>query len=150
MKHKLCVLLLAVVLAFSAAGCSKNSDALKDGYYTAQMSEYSHGWVEFVTICVSNGELVSVEYNAKGPSGYLKSWDIPYMRTMGSLNGTYPNEYTRSYGAQFLEAGGDVSQVQAIAGASSSYKNFVRLADAAMEQARAGDSSVAVVQTSQS
>ena len=68
------------------------------------------------------------------------------MRTMGGLNGTYPNEYTRNYGAQFLEAGGDVSQVQAIAGATSSYKNFVRLADAAVGQSRAGDSSVAVVE----
>ncbi|EOS55204.1 MULTISPECIES: hypothetical protein [unclassified Anaerotruncus] len=146
MKRRICSLVLAAVIAFSAAGCNQKGDTLNDGYYTARMSDYSHGWMEFVTICVSDGHLVSIEYNAKGPSGYLKSWDIPYMRTMGGLNGTYPNEYTRNYGAQFLEAGGDVSQVQAIAGATSSYKNFVRLADAAVGQSRAGDSSVAVVE----
>lgn len=90
MKRRICSLVLAAVIAFSAAGCNQKGDTLNDGYYTARMSDYSHGWMEFVTICVSDGHLVSIEYNAKGPSGYLKSWDIPYMRTMGGLNGTYP------------------------------------------------------------
>lgn len=73
MKRRICSLVLAAVIAFSAAGCNQKGDTLNDGYYTARMSDYSHGWMEFVTICVSDGHLVSIEYNAKGPSGYLKS-----------------------------------------------------------------------------
>ena len=50
MKRRICSLVLAAVIAFSAAGCNQKGDTLNDGYYTARMSDYSHGWMEFVTI----------------------------------------------------------------------------------------------------
>lgn len=145
MKKKVFLALLACTV-FLCSGCGKSEKQYVDGYYTAQQAEYSHGWKEFVTICISNGELVSVEYNAKNSSGYIKSWDIAYMRNMGSLVGTYPNQYTRTYGGALMDAG-SVEGVTAIAGASSSHSSFQKLAAQALENAKTGDTSVAIVDT---
>ena len=143
MKRFLAVF-LGVLLAVSLlAGCVSQT-GLQDGYYTAQMSEFSHGWKEYITILVKGGSIVSVEYNAENASGFIKSWDNAYMQTMLHSNGTYPNEYTRYYASQLLEGQGEQS-IDAISGASSSHETFQLLAQAVLEQARKGDSSLVFV-----
>ena len=142
-KLKVCsifILLLSCTLLVSCSGTGK----LKDGYYKAETSEYDHGWKEFVSVCVMKGNIVSVEYNAKNTSGFIKSWDIAYMRNMNSINGTYPNEYTRNYARQFLESQ-NAGQVDALSGASSSAGKFKKLTDAVFEQAEKGDTTIAVI-----
>ena len=146
MLKRIVPVLLAAAMILSLGGCGKRTDSLKDGSYTAQAAEYNNGWKEFVTLCISNGEVVSVEYNAKNASGYIKSWDMAYMRRMNSIVGTYPNQYTRKYAADFLQTG-DVNQIDAIAGASTSYKSFIKLLSSALENAKAGNSEVAIVST---
>ena len=121
-----------------------NQAELQDGYYTAQVSEFSHGWKEYITILVKGGSIVSVEYNAENASGFIKSWDNTYMQTMLHANGTYPNEYTRYYAGQLLEGQGE-GGINAIAGASSSHGTFQMLVQAVLEQARKGDSSIVLV-----
>ena len=98
------VLLLVFMLSLTARG---EQTGLQDGYYTAQASEFSHGWKEYITIMVKGGSIVSVEYNAENASGFIKSWDNTYMQTMLHANGTYPNEYTRYYAGQLLEGQGE-------------------------------------------
>ncbi len=120
---------------------------LQDGYYTAQAAEFSHGWKEYITIMVKGGSIVSVEYNAENASGFIKSWDNAYMQTMFHAEGTYPNEYTRYYANQLLERQGK-GEIDALAGATSSYGTFQILAQAVLEQARQGDSSIMIVDTS--
>ena len=143
MKRFLAVF-LGVLLAVSLlAGCGSQT-GLQDGYYTAQMSEFSHGWKEYITILVKGGSIVSVEYNAENASGFIKSWDNAYMQTMLHTNGTYPNEYTRYYASQLLEGQGEQS-IDAISGASSSHGTFQLLAQAVLEQARKGDSGLVFV-----
>lgn len=144
MKRFLCFA-LALLLGVSLSACGSKTD-LQDGYYTAQAAEYSHGWKEYITIMVKGGSIVSVEYNAENASGFIKSWDNAYMQTMLHSNGTYPNEYTRYYANQFLEGQGEGS-IDAIAGASSSHASFQILAQAVLEQARKGDSSIVSVDT---
>ena len=146
MLKRIVPVLLAAAMILSLGGCGKRTDSLKDGYYTAQAAEYNDGWKEFVTLCISNGEVVSVEYNAKNASGYIKSWDMAYMRRMNSIVGTYPNQYTRTYAAAFLQSG-NVNQIDAIAGASTSYKSFIKLAAAALENANTGKTEFAIVST---
>jgi len=128
------------------AGCGKNEE-LQDGYYTAQASEYNFGWKEYVTIMVKGGQIVSVEYNAENASGFIKSWDNAYMQNMLHSNGTYPNEYTRYYAGEFLEKQGK-EEIDALSGATSSYDSFQMLEAAVLEQARKGDSSIILVDTS--
>jgi major membrane immunogen (membrane-anchored lipoprotein) len=95
---------------------------------------------------VKGGSIVSVEYNAENASGFIKSWDNAYMQTMLHTNGTYPNEYTRYYAGQLLDGQGE-GTIDAISGASSSHSSFQLLAKAVLEQARKGDSSIAIVDT---
>ena len=146
MKRRLCIMLLFLLLTSALTACG-NQTGLQDGYYTAQALEFSHGWKEYVAIMVKGGNIVSVEYNAENASGFIKSWDNAYMQTMLHSNGTYPNEYTRDYASQLLEDQGN-SSIDAISGASSSHTSFVKLAEAVLEQARKGDSSIVVVDTS--
>ena len=144
MKRMLIGLVLLLALPLSA--CSEKT-ALQDGYYTAQAADFSHGWKEYVTIMVKGGSIVSVEYNAENASGFIKSWDNAYMQNMLHSNGTYPNEYTRYYASQLLEGQGQ-GQIDALSGASSSWGSFQKLSEAVLEQARLGDSSIVMVDTS--
>ncbi len=139
-------LVFFLVMAFLTA-CG-SSQELQDGYYTAQASQFSHGWKEYVTIMVKGGSIVSVEYNAENPSGFIKSWDNSYMQSMLHSSGTYPNEYTRYYAGQLLEGQGK-EEINGLSGATSSYGSFKKLSDAVLEQARQGDSSIVIVDTSQ-
>ncbi len=145
MKRILCMTLLLLLLVTPLASC-KTASELQDGYYTAQASEFSHGWKEYITIMVKGGSIVSVEYNAENPSGFIKSWDNAYMQTMLHSNGTYPNEYMRFYASQLLEDG-QADGIDALTGATSSHSSFQKLAEAVLEQARKGDSSIVIVDT---
>lgn len=144
MKRIFSGVMFLLVVAF-LVGCGETG-GLQDGYYTAQASDYNFGWKEYITIMVKGGSIVSVEYNAENPSGFIKSWDNAYMQTMLHTNGTYPNEYTRYYAGQLLESQGK-GEIDAITGASSSHGSFQKLAAAVLEQAKKGDSEIAVVDT---
>ncbi len=140
-KKILCALTL--LAALTAAGCGE-APRMKDGFYTAEMSGYSHGWKEYLCILVENDTIVYAEFNAKDPSGYIKAWDNLYMENMLSGTGTYPNEYTRYYVSELIEK--QDSGVDTLTGATSSAMNFNRLAAAAISQSEKGDPEIAVVE----
>ncbi|MDR1620363.1 MAG: FMN-binding protein [Clostridiales bacterium] len=144
MKKIICLALAGVLLAAAVllTACRKEADQLQNGYYTAEVAEFdSHGWKEYVTIYVRENKIVTVEYNAKNPTGFIKSWDMNYMATMAAVAGTYPNEYTRVSAAQLLAGQGE-KPIDGISGASHSRKSFRLLALAVIEQAKTGDTSV--------
>lgn len=144
MIKRFLLLLCAVGLTLALGGCAAKQQELVDGYYCAEMGTYINGWKEFVTIRVSGGEIVSVEYNAKNASGFIKSWDMKYMRTMNAFAGTYPNRYTRTYGASLLEVQAPEG-IDTVSGATSSGGNFRAMSAALQEKARAGDTTLALV-----
>ncbi|MDR2785280.1 MAG: FMN-binding protein [Treponema sp.] len=134
------VLFLGIVIS-----CSNSSSHLKDGYYTAECGEYDeYGWKTFMTICVNNGIISQVEFNAKDIGGFIKSWDMNYMRIMNAASGTYPNEYSRFYVSQFIEDQ-NADSIDVLTGATDSREHFVLLARAVLESARNGVTSVTVV-----
>lgn len=137
------VLVLAGMMLLTACG---EQTGLQDGYYTAQASDFGHGWKEYITIMVKGGSIVSVEYNAENASGFIKSWDNAYMQKMLHAQGTYPNEYTRYYAGQLLDGQGE-KEIDALSGATSSYGSFQKLQAAVIEQAMQGDSRIAIVDT---
>ena len=140
------VMLISLLLLTPLLTACGDQEGLQDGYYTAQASEFSHGWKEYITILVKGGSIVSVEYNAENASGFIKSWDNAYMQNMLQVTGTYPNEYTRYYANQLLEGQGEEG-IDALSGATSSYGSFQILSQAVLEQARMGDSSIVIVDT---
>lgn len=125
-------------------GCGVGNK-MEDGFYTAEMAEYSHGWKEYLCIFVKNDKIVYAEFNARNESGYIKAWDNGYMGNMLAGTGTYPNAYTRAYVAQLVETQ-DPDEIDAVTGASHSGGNFDKLSRAVMEQAKRGDSSIVVVE----
>lgn len=147
MRQSFGKVLMLLMLAGMLTACGSKTE-LQDGYYTAQAAQFSHGWKEYITIMVKGGSIVSVEYNAENASGFIKSWDNAYMQNMLHTNGTYPNAYTRYYAGQLLEGQGDGS-IDVLSGASSSWGSFQKLAEAVLEQAKQGDSGIAVVDTSE-
>lgn len=145
MRKRLWLYALLLALVLLLGGCAQRTSAMKDGYYTAEVAEYDeHGWKEYVTILVKDGRIITAEYNASNISGFIKSWDISYMRDMNAVDGTYPNEYTRAYAADLLEAQSP-DGVDMISGATHSYATMTQLSAAAIERAQAGDHSVAQV-----
>lgn len=132
------ILLSGVLLA----GCGGSK--MKDGYYTAEMAEFSHGWKEYICIQVKDDTIVSAEFNAKDASGFIKAWDNEYMRNMGTVTGNYPNQYTREYVRQLIEGQKD-TEIDTMAGATHSGDNFRKLMPAVIEQAKKGDSTTVQV-----
>ena len=134
----LCVVLLTV-------SCGGRSSFLKDGYYTAEAVGYSpNGWKDYVTISVSGRQIIHIEYNAYNSSGFLRSWDMDYMRRMKAATGTYPSAYSRYYGGLFLENQG-TDGIDALSGATYSHKIFLRLVEAVLKNAREGNRKTALV-----
>ncbi len=138
------LVLPALFCAWILGGCS--SATLKDGFYTAQMSDYSHGWKEYLCIMVKDDKIVYAEFNAKDPSGYIKAWDNAYMQNMAAVEETYPNDYTRKYVAQLIEAQ-DTNGLDTVSGATHSGNNFVRLAAAVIAQAADGNPDIVTVES---
>jgi major membrane immunogen (membrane-anchored lipoprotein) len=130
-------------LVFTA--CRPNMPPLHDGYYMAEAETYDdHGWKEYVSVSINNNKIVAVEYNAKNQSGFIKSWDMEYMRVMNAVSKTYPNEYTRYYITALLETQ-NPDGVDALTGATNSFHSFTLLSTAALERARKDDKSVCYV-----
>jgi major membrane immunogen (membrane-anchored lipoprotein) len=135
-----------LLIVLSCSGCPQDSSRLSDGYYTAELASFdAHGWKEYLSIYINNNKIITVEYNAKNASGFIKSWDMDYMRRMNAADGTYPNQYTRTYSVALVNRQ-DPAKVDVITGATDSYFTFRLLAEAAIAQARAGDRRVAFVE----
>ena len=130
---------ILAVLTVLPGSCTAARFPIQDGYYSAEAAEFDEfGWKEFVTIGVSSGQIILVEYDAFNASGFVKSWDMDYMRIMNAEDGTYPNAFTRYYGEKLLSYQG-TRGVDILAGATHSYHSFLQLAEAALENARLGD-----------
>ena len=136
------VIVLGVLAHDYPAGGPVNS--LRDGYFTAEEAEYYQGWKEYITIYVNNGRIVTADFNGRNSSGFVKSWDMDYMRLMTKTDGTYPSEFIRAYVSE-LVARQSTEGIDAISGATGSYHSFRELADAAIIQARTGEGKVAFV-----
>ncbi len=143
-KKKIMVPVLVIGMLLAGCGNAK----MKDGYYTAEMSGFSHGWREYVCIQVKDDTIVSAEFNAKDESGFIKAWDNEYMRNMGTVHKTYPNKYTREYVQQLMEGQND-TKVDTITGATNSGDNFKKLVAAVIEQAQKGDSTTVFVESAE-
>lgn len=140
------IMVPVLVIGMLLAGCGNTK--MKDGYYTAEMSGFSHGWREYVCIQVKDDTIVSAEFNAKDESGFIKAWDNEYMRNMGTVHKTYPNKYTREYVQQLMEGQND-TKVDTITGATNSGDNFKKLVAAVIEQAQKGDSTTVFVESAE-
>ncbi|MCL2881259.1 MAG: FMN-binding protein [Treponema sp.] len=136
-----------ISLVFPVISCSKSVPQMKDGYYTAETKNFDKfGWKEFLAIRVSGGKIIHVEYDARNPSGFIKSWDMEYMRKMNAAVDMYPNAFTRIYGNELLGKQ-STANIDCVTGATYSYHTFLSLANAALENAYLGKTDTRTVDT---
>jgi major membrane immunogen (membrane-anchored lipoprotein) len=138
------VILTLAALFFYSSAANDRRGTLRDGYYTAEAEGFHYGWKEYLTIYVNKDKIVMAEYNARNATGFIKSWDMEYMRLMSASDGNYPNKYTRTYALALLDHQ-DSEEIEALSGATESHDSFRLLAAAAIEQAKTGDKKIAFV-----
>lgn len=143
--NRLIYVFLVISILTLLSACSQTTAKMQTGYYTAEAASFdSYGWKEYITIYVSDNKIVTADYNAKNASGFIKSWDMDYMRTMELIEDTYPNEYTRTYSVDLVDRQ-DPTKVDAVSGATHSYHSFKLLAESAISKAKSGDNNIAYV-----
>lgn len=138
-------LILLIALWLMLPACAEDTPVMHDGYYTVEATDFDEeGWKAFITIYVSDNKIVTVECNAKDASGFIKSWDMDYMRKMKSAIGMYPNQYARSYTAALLDKQ-NPAWVNPMPGAERHHRVFQTLSEAAIAQAKAGNKNVVFI-----
>jgi major membrane immunogen (membrane-anchored lipoprotein) len=119
---------------------------MRDGYYTAKAAGYDNGgWKDFLTIYVSDNQIVTVDFNAHTSSGFLRSWDPDYQQKEQAETGLHPSKYLRTYTTELLTLQ-NPANVLVVAGAEKQHKVFQLLAEKAIAQAQAGDKTIAIVE----
>lgn len=140
-KLVLFVLSACLVLSLTACGGSK----IADGTYSAELSdaatEANYGWKDFLTITYKDGEMVDVQFDAKDADGNLKTeWTNPENYPMDPQPSVWMPQLEEN-----IKATSNPDKVAAVAGATTGSNHAKELYRAVLEKAKAGDTSVAVV-----
>jgi major membrane immunogen (membrane-anchored lipoprotein) len=142
------VFILVFSLLLLLPGCQMREGGMHEGYYTAEASQFDdEGWKDFLTIYVTNDKIVTIEFNAYNEAGFLRTWDPDYQRRKKEETGLHPSEYLRRYTSELLSLQ-NPEKVLVVAGAEHPHRTFQLLTEAAINQAKAGDESVILVELS--
>jgi major membrane immunogen (membrane-anchored lipoprotein) len=121
------------------------ADALKDGVYNVSYDKAdAHGWKATIQLEVKDAKIATVKFDYVNESGALKSQDAAYKAQMEPVAKTYPEKAFNELNAALVEKQ-DVAQVAAVTGATASSNDFLALAKAAVEAAKAGDTTAKTV-----
>lgn len=130
--------------AAPASGTAAGGD-LQDGTYKGIYDRKDvRNWIAYVEITVKDGKIEKVYYDYTNESGDLRTNDKNYTKAFTDFNKMSPREAFDQLGTKLVEAQ-DASKVDAVTGATHSSRNFNELAAAALEHAKTGDTSDAVV-----
>lgn len=136
---------MAALLDFVQEGVpgEKTLPLYQDGVYEVQMPEGEDAWRDFIQLTIEQGEVSSIVFDSRDAEGNLKSADAEYKKSMiagnvaNGLPETYPEEYARQLVENF-QAAGSVEQMDGVAGATVSSRNFKKLLGRALENAKKG------------
>ena len=144
MKNTGILLLAGALTAAALTGCG-GSKSYKDGTYEGKSSVYegeedgSGAGYGVATVTISGGKITGCEFKTYEPDGTLKGPD--YGKQDGEIaNQDFYNKAQRAvqastkYGEQLAEVG-NLADVDAISGASISFKEFNEAVNDALDQA---------------
>lgn len=144
-------LLLAVMMALAGCGQEKKPEPAKpaatfdlnkakDGTYTAESSSDSYMGRGRLTVVIKDHKIVAADFVGLSPDGKVK--DDTYGMTDGQIKDERKYKIAQSalkannsYGAQLIETQ-KPGEVDAIAGATVSYDQFMETAQNVLEQAQ--------------
>jgi major membrane immunogen (membrane-anchored lipoprotein) len=123
-----------------------DTNALKDGTYSATYDKADErGWKAQLEITVVDGKITEASYDEINGDGVKKSDDEAYNERMVGVAGVGPIEFIPELNQQLVDKQ-DADKVDTITGATSSTTLFKELAAAAIEKAKAGDATEAVIE----
>ncbi|MCT8978615.1 FMN-binding protein [Clostridium sp. CX1] len=143
------LIITAVVSTGLLAGCGAkkeaSTDALKDGKYKAEASDFDDkGWKPFVEMEVNGGKIATVKFDYTNKDGKFKSEDAEYNKNMEAKVKTGPAKYTKQL-SEDLVAKQDPAKVDTVTGATHSTDNFKKLSTQLVDNAKKGDTAVSKV-----
>lgn len=144
MKKSVSILLVLLITAVALVGCG--GGGYKDGTYKASFKDFDeHDWKAFVEITITDSKISDVVFDYVNEAGELKSEDEEYNALMKEKSGTSPEEFSPALAEDLIEKQ-DVKKVDEITGATTSVENFKKLAEAALKNAKAGNTEEALIE----
>lgn len=139
------VSLVLTLGVFGTMAFAAPKSAYVDGVYKATYDYIdSHGWKPQLSVTVKGGKITVAKFDYVNPQGKLKTQDIGYNAAMKKVKHTYPALYSPQLGQELVK-GQSVDKVDVVTGATSSSTNFKALATEALNHAKKGDKSTAVL-----
>lgn len=134
-----------IFVVIMATGCF-NSEPIPDGRYTARLEGYdANGYQDFVTLVYQDGVVVEMEADAVHVStGQYKSQDVSLRAAMEAGLGTYPEKYYRALINQYMSHF-KASEVEIVAGATTSSNNFIKLLKELERSLKAGNTDPEII-----
>ncbi|KRM71484.1 extracellular electron transfer flavoprotein PplA [Lacticaseibacillus brantae] len=114
-----------------------NTDKMKDGTYTLDEKNASHGYKVQFSITVKDGKITKSNYDYVDKDGKLKSNDAAYEKAMKAKNGIGPKEYIADLNKELVK--GQQPNVAAVSGATESSSSFALYAAQLINAAQAGN-----------
>lgn len=162
--RKLFTLMLILVLSLSLlAGCgsdeteptdagneeqqetSENQETYVDGNYNVTYSHVdSHGWRPILEVIIKDEKISSAKMDYINPEGNLKSEDENYANAMKNKSDITPSEAFNEMNERLVEKQ-DIANVDTVTGATGSSESFTKMVQAALENAKSGDTSEIVL-----
>lgn len=131
-----------------AAATTNNSAAtgtFRDGTYKGIYDRKDvRNWTAYVEVTVKDGKIEKAYYDYTNENGDLRTNDENYTSAFKEANKMTPREAFDQLGSKLVEVQ-DAAKVDAVTGATHSSRNFNELATAALEHAKTGDTSDAIV-----
>lgn len=160
-KKQIISLVAASVLTLTMlAGCGKKEEAkkddakpaatteakYKDGTYKAEYDKFDErGWKATVTVEVKDGKVTKADFTSVNQENKQKRDDEGYNKSMEEKSKTSPKKYEGELAKKLVEKQ-DPSKVDVVTGATHSTDDFKKLATAALENAKKGDTATAKVE----
>lgn len=137
--------ILGTSIAFGAPKAAKS--LYKNGTYSAERSAFDNhgGYKSKVTITIANDKITNAKYDAYTKDGKLKSQDASYESMMKAKEKLGPQEYQKLLTANLVKTN-NADKVDVVTGATQSTNDFKQLVKAALENAKKGVKTTAVVQ----
>ncbi|MFD1429039.1 MULTISPECIES: extracellular electron transfer flavoprotein PplA [Lacticaseibacillus] len=115
-----------------------NTAKMKDGTYTLEEKNYSHGYRVHFEIVVAGGKITESKYDNIDKDGKSKTDDAAYEKQMKKVNNVGPKEYTKALNESLVK-NQEPAKVEVVSGATSSSDSFILYAQQLINAAQAGN-----------
>ncbi|MDQ7936873.1 extracellular electron transfer flavoprotein PplA [Lactiplantibacillus sp. WILCCON 0030] len=121
-----------------------NGAKMKDGTYTLNEKNYSHGYKVTFAMTVKDNKITESKYDQVNKDGKSKTNDASYNKQMKKIAKTDPKTYTPALNKSLVK-NSDPTKVDVVTGATESSNTFVLYAEQLQNAAQNGDTKTITV-----